>query len=696
MTAGVDRDLPGFADQSVYRTLYEAYPDALLLVDADGRIVLANPAALRLLGYDAGQLLGLSVDELVPEAIRPRHAAFRAGYGRAPRSRPMGTQMELVARRRDGSEVMVEIALSPLQDHGLPYVVAAVRGIAAYPRVVQALQRARYNEYLAQFGHLAVNTRSIGPLLDRAPRIAAEALQVPHGMVCLLDADRLEFRVAAGVGLLAGQALGSRMANRPDQLAGHVVAAGRPVVVSGAGGEPSFDILPCYGDAGLTNCVAVPLSDAGRAIGVLAVRAGAGQRFGDDEIRFLEALSNLLATSLQRAQSDDALSHAQRLESVGQLSGGIAHDFNNLLTVISGNLQALEDMPAIADDAASRQMIAAAARAARRGAELTNKLLAFSRRQVLRAAPVDVRALLQSLADMLRRTLDQRIRITLEVAPDCPPCLADPGQLEAALLNVSINARDAMPEGGSLTFSAREVAAPPSRLDVQPVESAAGYVAIAIADSGTGMSQEVKERAFEPFYTTKEAGRGTGLGLSTVYGFARQSGGAVALDSMLGAGSTVTLFLPCRRGGGSHARGGTAAAAVPAGVPPGLRVLLVEDDPEVRLIAHSFLDALGCRTHACAGAAQALLLFGESRRPAPFDLLLTDIALGAGMRGTELAELARRRWPELPVLLVSGYSADLLDLPTDRPLLHKPYGRDELANAIAAALRTGGPASAAA
>ena len=198
--------------------------------------------------------------------------------------------------------------------------------------------------------------------------------------------------------------------------------------------------------------LAVPLSDRGRTIGTVVVCSRLAQRFGADEQRFLESLSNLLATSLQRAQSEDALKHAQRLESVGQLTGGIAHDFNNLLTVIQGNLQVLEELPALADDAYGQQLVAAAARASRRGAELTGKLLAFSRRQVLQPSSLNVGQLLQSLADMLRRTLDQRIHIEVDMRRACPPVLADPGQLESALLNIAINARDAMREGGTLRF----------------------------------------------------------------------------------------------------------------------------------------------------------------------------------------------------------------------------------------------------
>ncbi|MET0517768.1 MAG: PAS domain S-box protein, partial [Burkholderiaceae bacterium] len=444
----------GIDDLAVFRTLFSASPDGLLLVDAGGQIVLANPAAAGLLGYSVEELLGSSVDALVPDGIRPRHASYRNAYAHAPRARPMGTQMELVAKRRDGSEVMVEIALSPLQNHGLPFVVAAIRDIGAYPRVKQALQRARYSEHLAQLGRLAVDARDPQQLLQQVPAIAAEALEVELALVFLLESNRLEFRVASGVGMIPGEALDARVPNRADTPPGFVLAHGRPVVVEDYRSEQRFAVPPAYLSAGLVSALAVPLSDRGRIIGALAVRSRQPQRFGEDEQRFLESLANLLGTCLQRAQTEEALNHAQRLESVGQLTGGIAHDFNNLLTVIQGNLQVLEELPALTGDAFAQQLAAAAMRASRRGAELTGKLLAFSRRQVLQPSALEVQALLHPLSDMLRRTLDQRIAIEVEVAPDCPVVLADAGQLESALLNIAINARDAMLDGGTLRFHA--------------------------------------------------------------------------------------------------------------------------------------------------------------------------------------------------------------------------------------------------
>jgi len=671
------------AEESLLRSLFFAYPDALLLVNGNGLIERANPTAARLLGYDEGELAGISVDTLVPQAIRSRHADFRKGYADAPRSRPMGLQMELVALRKDGSEVMVEIALSPLQHQGQAYVVAAIRDIAAYPRVQQAFQRVRYSEHLAQLGRLAVDERDPRVVLDHGPAFAVEALRADSAMVFLLEGNGVEFSLVSGVGLFEGEHIGMRLPNQADTLPGFVIRRGSSVAVPESGDGPGFDLPAHCAAAGMKAMLAVPLSDRGRTIGAVVVCSRLAQRFGTDERRFLESLSNLLATCLQRAQSEDALKHAQRLESVGQLTGGIAHDFNNLLTVIQGNLQVLEELPALADDAYGQQLVAAAARASRRGAELTGKLLAFSRRQVLQPSSLNVGQLLHSLADMLRRTLDQRIHIEVAVAPDCPSVLADPGQLESALLNIAINARDAMREGGTLRFAAQPCTALPAEvrnnLD-DPSAPEDGFVAIAIADTGSGMPESVKQRAFEPFFTTKEAGRGTGLGLSTVYGFVRQSKGALSLESAPDAGTTLTMYLP--RPWNTTVEGADTPETDLA-LQAGLKVLLVEDDAEVREVVRTFLDSLRCKVTLAASGEQALLALGPD---ADFDLLLSDIALGAGMRGTRLAELAQARLPRMVVLLMSGYSAELLDADRDAPLswelLRKPYTRSELAVAM--------------
>jgi CheY-like chemotaxis protein len=384
---------------------------------------------------------------------------------------------------------------------------------------------------------------------------------------------------------------------------------------------------------------------------------------------------------------ESQLRQAHKMESVGQLTGGIAHDFNNLLTVIQGNLQMAQEYLQARDDRHGLEILQAATRASRRAAELTGKLLAFSRRQVLSPSRVDLNELLPSLIELLRRTLGENIRMTVEVAPEFPPCLADKVQLESALLNIAINARDAMPDGGVLSFVCSAFfglsGQLPDGMEGAAVGGASSWACISVTDTGVGMTKAVLDRAFEPFFTTKDVGRGTGLGLSSVYGFVSQSRGSIVLDSLPGRGTTVTMLLPAFVGS-------TPAVISPMAVkalPKGLRVLLVEDDAEVRDVAQRFLESLTCKVwpYATAESAWPELIEGHE-----FDLLMTDIELGSGMKGTDFARHATSLRPNLPVLLSSGYSNYLGDERREEPgrwlLLKKPFSKEELTAAMVAAV----------
>jgi CheY-like chemotaxis protein len=326
--------------------------------------------------------------------------------------------------------------------------------------------------------------------------------------------------------------------------------------------------------------------------------------------------------------------------------------------------------------------VAAATRAAQRGADLTRRLLAFSRRQILQPGRVDTGQLMHAMADMLRRTLDERLKLVVRVWGDGagPYCRADPAELESALLNLAINARDAMPEGGLLSFSARLLDSLPDDVaQAFPSLVPVPYVELVVRDDGRGMSEAVRSHAFEPFFTTKEAGRGTGLGLSTVYGFAQQSLGAVTLSSAPGRGTAVALYLPAWPDGPAPASGRAMANELPQS----LRVLVVEDDPAVREVVSAALVGPQREVVECASAEEAVRLLDSGAR---FDLLLSDIALGAGMRGSELAELVEQRWPALPLLLMTGYAADAEVQAARWPVLAKPFQRAALLQALAAVL----------
>lgn len=687
------------APNSVFRGLFEAYPDGVLLVDGQGRVVLGNQAAAALLGYPVEGLAGLSVDDLVPARAAARHAGHRQRYVQAPRARPMGTELELMARRADGSEVMVEIALSPLRAEGQDCVVVALRGIGAYPRVQRALQRARYGSFGVQLGRIAVDSLDPDELLQRVPSVVQEALQLDAAAVYLLTPERAELRVVSAAGMPTGATAVLRLADHPNTLISVALGQRTPLIVADVDHEQRFDLPPDQRPAGARSGIVVPLLDRTRMVGMLSAWSSMPHRFGEDEVAFLESLGNLLSTSLRRAQAETELRHAQRMETVGQLTGGVAHDFNNLLTVILGNLQLLADPPTLVDAALHRQLVAAATRAGQRGAELTSKLLAFARRLALDPIAVDPITVLKSLADMLRRALGENIQVVVQTPASCPHCMVDVVQLESALLNVAVNARDAMPEGGTLTLRCGSGApanppregsdAGPRRPDGAP--SAAEWIWLSLTDTGSGMSAEVRDRAFEPFFTTKPAGRGTGLGLATVYGFVKQSHGHVELESAPGAGTCLTLYLPALAGDAAADPGAGVDDTPTARLPAGLRVLLVEDDLEVRQVAHAFLQSMGCHVVACASGEAALIEMGQGSDTCAFDLLFSDIMLGTGIDGRELAHRVRQAFPRLAVLLTSGYShhlagGDAATAAAGPPVLGKPYGRHDLAQAMAQCL----------
>ncbi len=401
----------------------------------------------------------------------------------------------------------------------------------------------------------------------------------------------------------------------------------------------------------------------------------------------IRAIGSMMDVTDKR-RMEEQLRQAQRLDAVGRLTGGLAHDFNNLLTVILGTAEVLGHD--LGERPGLQALAATIATAAERGSQLTNRLLAYARKQALQPVATDIGRLLTGLEPLVRRALGERLEVRLSAEPGMHPALVDPGQLESAVLNLCINARDAMPAGGRLAIEARA-----ERLDAGQAHAlgelgAGDYVVIAVADTGEGMPAEVQARAFEPFFTTKPAGAGSGLGLSMVYGFVRQSQGAVRLCSEPGRGTTVWLYLPA-----APAQRPAVAAAPPGSDVPaaqGQRVLLVEDNDLVRQHVTALLLSLGYRVQAVAGSAAALALLAGD--PHGTDLLFSDVVM-PGMNGCELAEAARALRSDLPVLLTTGYADDiaLAGAGAAWPLLRKPWRRDELAHKLHEVLAASGQAA---
>ncbi|UPG86672.1 PAS domain S-box protein [Luteibacter aegosomatis] len=659
-------------DTELFQALFRTAPDAMIVVDRRGTIVLANPQADRLFGYPGDSLRGRPIEDLLPASVREVHVAHRTSYMTNPRVRPMGAGYELTGVRADGTPFPVEIGLSPVSGDGSLFA-ASIRDISETQRARQALARAHYDASLADISRRILIAANHEAAMAEIPAIIASTLAVPAAAVLLPDLHGRSFRVAAAQGvhrpLRDALADGEWLRELLPQLRftaeeGAIVRANISIPLPGP-----------RGDSQPADAILAPLPDREGPSGYIVVMVPRGDAVDRDRQHYVSSIANMLAAAIQRGRSEEQLAHAQRLDALGQLTGGIAHDFNNLLTIVSGNLQLLEiDLP---EDPVVRESMSSASRAVERGSALTRKLLAFSRRQRLNPQRVRSELLLADLNDMLGRTLGERIRVVAECPDGLPPVFADPGELEAAIVNLALNARDAMPRGGKLSIAARLHEQPQDDDDLPK----GTYVVYSVIDTGDGMHPDVLARALEPFFTTKGPGKGSGLGLSMVYGFVKQSRGRLVIESQLDKGTHVGIYLPV-------ARGRDTPAVAPTGALRGNEtVLVVEDEAEVRRVAVAFLRGLGYRVIEAESAASAQAAF---ERNADIDAVFTDVVLGDGDSGFDLADRLRALRPSLKIMMASGYeygsSEDDLSRLDGRQLLRKPYRREQLAAALRALL----------
>jgi signal transduction histidine kinase/CheY-like chemotaxis protein len=402
----------------------------------------------------------------------------------------------------------------------------------------------------------------------------------------------------------------------------------------------------------------------------------------------LRRTRRLYAETDQRLAAEETLRQSQKLDAIGHLTGGVAHDFNNLLTIIIGNLEAAQRQVASLTDAVHltlAQRIGNAMHGAERAATLTKRLLAFARQQPLNPAAIDVNRLLNGLADFLRRALGEDVSLEIVGAGGVWPVEADAAELEAAILNLAVNARDAMPDGGKLTIETANAYLDDGYCRQYPDVHPGQYVQVSVTDTGAGMTKAISERAFEPFFTTKHAGQGTGLGLSQVYGFVKQSGGHVKIYSEVGEGSTIKMYLPRFAGQASPSAG---SESEPRRGHAGERILVVEDDADVRAYVVETLRALGYDVFEAAGGEQALALMDRQQN---ISLLLTDVVM-PGQNGRKLAEAARVLQASLKVLYMTGYSRNAIvhqgRLDPGVELLQKPLTSEQLAATVRKVLDT--------
>lgn len=524
----------------------------------------------------------------------------------------------------------------------------------------------RQQNALARFGELALRSNNLDAILTEACHLVGEALGTDLAKVMELHEDGKTLLVRAGVGWkpgVVGVVTVDATDNTSEALA---LRTGEPMISTDIETETRFRYPPFLTENGVKAVVNVVIigGQNRRAFGILQVDSRQPREFDADDTNFLRNYANLLAAAVDRLRAnkeaqaaENRLRHGQRVEAVGRLSAEVAHDFNNVLQVLLGGLELAID--GLTDRPLVRADLETALQAAQRGARLTSHLLSFSRQQALFPERMDLAPLLTQLEGTLKRTLGHRIEVTLSVSPDLPQILVDVSHLDAALLNLALNARDAMPAGGTLHIDARAVL---------------GELVIAVSDTGEGMTPEVLALACDPFFSTKGA-KGSGLGLAMAQGFARQSGGELRIRSTPGEGTQVEIWLPT-----APLFEAVPVAPKPFSVAGTGKILVVDDDPDVLRLTAAVLRKSGFEvtTAGNGGAAIAELRAGHS-----FEVLVTDFAMH-GIDGAELARLARELQPALPILVMSGYAGNqgMERLPAGVSILRKPFRRAEIVRQI--------------
>lgn len=608
------------------RSILDTAPDAIITIDDAGSIESFSPAAEKLFGYQVGEVIGKNVKMLMPPPYSAEHDGYLSHFRATGERKIIGIGREVEARRKDGTVFPINLAVNEMQ----------VEGGRKFTGVVHDISKLRQAESL--------NSR-LGRIIDQA---ANEIL--------VFDATSLNYIL---VNRSARENLGYSMSELQQLTCSDLVPDCPPAKLQ----EMTAALREGHEDQ-----IVLDSFHKRKDGSTYAVEARLQYLPAEQPPVFLVIAEDVT----DRRHAEEKLRQAQKMEAIGQLTGGIAHDFNNLLTVITGNLELIGDR--LGEDETLRTLLSEASEASDLGAQLTKQLLTFSRRQKLEPQSIDPNELILGMTEMLRRTLGETIDISTVLETTLRHALADPHQLQNALLNLAINARDAMPDGGRLTIESQNVQIDETaHIDV----SAGHYVALSVSDTGAGISPELQERVFEPFFTTKETGKGSGLGLSMVYGFSKQSGGHLQLYSEPGHGTVVTIYIP--------AASEQQAAEISSRDRPDLRpaggetVLLVEDDVRVRNVAAKQLHHLGYEViEADNGAAALDILDG----PQTIDVLFTDLVMPGDISGLDLIARTREKRPEIKLLLTSGYARDHLTSTEDVPWLRKPYRMADLADAL--------------
>ena len=608
---------------------------AVIIIDDKGLICSVNPASEKVFGFAETELVGQNVNMLMPEPYRSRHDGYIRHHLETGERRIIGIGRQVMARQKSGAIFPAHLSVSAFEAGGRRYFTGIIHDLSD--------QREK-------------------DVLREQMLFQAVFNQLPDALFIIDSADKI---------VLCNPAVTRVFGFTPEEIIGQDCA-----ILYESTAE--FQRLQAIRETLQKQQTIPPLTIRYRRKGGEAFPAEAVASVLRDQGGSFVGFLTLNRDISQQVVQDEALRKSQRMEAIGQLTGGIAHDFNNLLTIITGNHELLEME---LEDAEQKDLLARANNAALMGARLTNRLLTFSRRRRLDPVVLDLNEQVLGMAELLRRTLGETIALGTLLAPRLWPTRADPSEVENAVLNLAINARDAMPSGGKLVIETRNVV-----LDETTVANEVGvepgdYVRLSVSDTGVGMAPAVLARVFEPFFTTKEPGKGTGLGLSVIYGFVKQSGGHVTVYSEQGKGTTVNLYLP--RTVSDSEREVSPKQRVAATAVTGETILLVEDNPQVRNVTARRLQNLGYTVVEAENAAGAIEILSSGRE---IDLIFSDVVMPGGMSGFDLAQWAQKNAPTVPVLLTSGFAEDVARagerLASELEVLRKPYTGTDLARAL--------------
>jgi two-component system, cell cycle sensor histidine kinase and response regulator CckA len=641
------------AETLLSTSILEAIPDAVAAVNHRGVIIQINSQTESLFGYTRDELIGQKIEILVPQRQRPDHGAHRKQFSERPKIRRMGSGLDLYGLRRDGSEFPVEISLSPIGSAEDMIVLSVIRDTSDRKRIEQELRRA--NDEL--------DRRKTRELRDSQNRLALIVDSSQDAIIGKnLDGIITHWNKGAEqiYGYSAQEMIGKPISIlAPQERAEEITAILRKI----RNGErvEYFESVRVTKDQRKLNM----------SISVSPIVDGEGSVVGASTIA-----RNITA----QKKIEDQLRHSQKMEAVGRLAGGVAHDFNNLLGIVTACSELLRSRI----DAGSVEYIDNIREASKRGAALTRQLLAFSRRQTSQTQVLDLNDRLKEVSKLLRPLMGDDVEVVL--LPRAPSAIveADPGHLDQIVVNLAVNARDAMPSGGKLIIETSNYDFDDAFIQEHPTMTAGHYVMMAISDNGAGMDEATRSRIFEPFFTTKEVGKGTGLGLATVYGIVKQSGGQIWVYSEIGHGTTFKIYLP------NAEKKLDRSANTPEDQLParrnGTSVLLAEDDLIMRRLTRKMLEEHGYKVIEAEDGATALSAIAASS--VPVDITLTDVLM-KGIAGPELVLKLIEAYPAMKVVYMSGYTGELAanqGLNAAFRLLEKPFTRSQLLKTLDAVL----------